>query len=287
MSCVGTAGTTRLSAGGTDDLDGGDGDDLIYSGDADTDEVAIISIGSSVTLTVDAMGVTATLTVTLQRPFATTVTVDYATVNGTAVAGVDYVATSGQLVLRRNQRNIVITLIDKAACPTATRCSQCSCRIRFAVSSALGNWMSPLRTTSTGWRLVRRPATDSQVKDIVPDYQVVRAVHTVLAHPTNADILYIGGTNGGIWRTSDATSASPTWTPLTDDLTSQSIGAMTFDLGNPNRILAGIGRFSSFGRAGGNLDGLLLSQNGGTTWSQITDPILVGQNISGVVMRAT
>jgi Ca2+-binding RTX toxin-like protein len=106
---------TIVGGGGTDDLDGGEGDDLIYSGDAATDEFAIISVNSSVALAVDAAGVTtATLTVSLQRPFATAVTVDYATVNGTAVAGVDYVATSGQLVFLPGvtSQNIVVALID-------------------------------------------------------------------------------------------------------------------------------------------------------------------------------
>ena len=278
---------TLVGGGGADDLDGGDGDDLIYSGDASTDEFAIISINSSVTLTVDAMGVTtATLTVSLQRAFATTVTVDYATVNGTAVAGVDYVATSGQLVFlpRVTSQNIVVTLIDNGF-PDGDKVF--SVQLSNPLRGVIGiGQLNVTITNNIDWMAAGpAPNTNGQVENIVPDDQVVGAVHTVLAHPTNADILYIGATNGGIWRTSNATSTSPTWTPLTDDLTSQSIGAMTFDLNNPDRILAGIGRYSSFGGAGGSRDGLLLTQNGGTTWSQITDPILVGQNISGVVMQ--
>ena len=51
------------------------------------------------------------------------------------------------------------------------------------------------------------------------------------------------------------------------------------------KILAGIGRYSSFGLIGDELNGLLLSEDGGDTWVEITDPLLVGNNISGVAVR--
>ena len=55
---------------------------------------------------------------------------------------------------------------------------------------------------------------------------VIGALHTVLAHPSDPDILYTGSVNGGIWKTGNATDAHPTWTPLTDFEDSLSIGAM-------------------------------------------------------------
>ncbi len=69
----------------------------------------------------DAPGVrTAVFTVTLDNPSGRTVTVNYATANGTAVAGGDYDAISGTLtfdpndaiVLQRTQRTITVTLIE-------------------------------------------------------------------------------------------------------------------------------------------------------------------------------
>jgi hypothetical protein len=35
-----------------------------------------------------------------------------------------------------------------------------------------------------------------------PNKRVTGAIHTILAHPTNPDILYIGAVNGGVWKTS-------------------------------------------------------------------------------------
>src|SRR5262249_61664228 len=86
-----------------------------------------------------------------------------------------------------------------------------------------------------------------------PPNEVSGAIHTVVAHPTNPDILYIGAVNGGIWKTTNATDARPKWVQLTDPQISLSIGAMDLDPLDPTAqtLVAGIGRFSSFGRRGG------------------------------------
>jgi uncharacterized repeat protein (TIGR01451 family) len=130
------------------------------------------------------------------------------------------------------------------------------------------------------------PTRNGQVENIIPNNEVVGAIHTVAAHPTDSNILYVGAVNGGVWRTSNATTTSPTWTPLTDNFPSLSIGALEFDPTDAtNRtIVAGIGRYSSFGRSGGPLTGLLRTTDGGDNWAQISHPLLV-QNISGVAAR--
>ncbi|HWB07900.1 MAG TPA: choice-of-anchor L domain-containing protein [Pirellulales bacterium] len=121
---------------------------------------------------------------------------------------------------------------------------------------------------------------------------VVGEIKTVLTVPTNPNIIYVGTVNGGIWKTTNGTSADPTWTALTDNLPSLSIGAMQFDPGDPtfNTIIAGIGAFSSFNNAGGTLSGLIETTNGGQSWSVVTPSISspatpVGLNISGVSER--
>jgi len=128
-------------------------------------------------------------------------------------------------------------------------------------------------------------ASDGQVENISPNDEVVGAAHVVLAHPTNADVLYLGATNGGVWRTDNATAANPTWVPLTDGLPSSSIGAMTFDASDSsgNTVYVGIGRFSSFGRTGGDRIGVARTTDAGATW-EILDGggTLSGANISGI-----
>jgi len=130
---------------------------------------------------------------------------------------------------------------------------------------------------------------NGQVENVTPNFEVVGAIHTVAAHPTDANILYVGGVNSGIWRTGNATAASPHWTPLTDNFPSLSIGALEFDpTDTTNRtLIAGIGRFSSFGRSGGPLAGILRTTDGGDNWAQISHPVVANQNISGVAARGS
>src|SRR5262249_40613950 len=117
--------------------------------------------------------------------------------------------------------------------------------------------------------------------------EVVGAIHAVAAHPSDPNILYVGGVNSGIWRTGNATAASPNWTPLTDNFPSLSIGALEFDPTDPTRrtLVAGIGRFSSFGQNGGPLTGILRTTDGGDNWARISNSVLMNQNISGIAAR--
>ena len=123
-----------------------------------------------------------------------------------------------------------------------------------------------------------------------PPNEVSGAIHTMAPHPTNATILYIGAVNGGIWKTTNATDARPIWTQLTDPQVSLSIGAMDLDPidTTAQTIVAGIGRFSSFGRRGGPRTGLLRTADGGATWTTLNGGgVLTGKNISGVALRGT
>lgn len=131
------------------------------------------------------------------------------------------------------------------------------------------------------------PNTLGQVENI-DDGEVVGAIKAVAAHPTDPNIVYVGAVNGGIWRTTNGMSVNPAWERQTDGQGSQSIGAIEFDpTDSTNRTLvAGNGRFSSFGRDGGALSGLLRTTNGGTTWTTINGSgTLNDLNISGVAPR--
>ncbi|MBO0861361.1 MAG: RTX toxin [Chloracidobacterium sp.] len=133
------------------------------------------------------------------------------------------------------------------------------------------------------------PSQNGQVENITPNNEVVGAIQALAPHPTDANILYVGGVNGGVWRTSNAKAASPAWTPLTDNFPSLSIGALEFDPtdATSRTLVAGIGRFSSFSRIGGQLTGILRTTDGGDNWTQISPDILNNQNISGVAARGS
>lgn len=132
------------------------------------------------------------------------------------------------------------------------------------------------------------PATGGQVEGIT-NREVAGAVNAIAVHPTNADILYAGAVNGGIWRTTNATNASPTWTRLTDNQASLSVGALEFDPTDAARqtLLAGMARTSSLGGRGGELIGLLRTTDGGSSWSTLagTGVTLAGRQVRGVAAR--
>ncbi len=131
------------------------------------------------------------------------------------------------------------------------------------------------------------PITGGQVENLTDDH-VTGAVEVVVPHPTNADVLWIGAVNGGIWRTDNATAASPTWTALGDSQPSTTVGALRLDPTDgtdPRTLVAGFGRTSAFGGRGGARSGLIRSTDDGATWSALAGFAGTSRNISGVAPR--
>src|SRR4051812_44022612 len=64
------------------------------------------------------------------------------------------------------------------------------------------------------------PMTGGQVVLPTPNDTVSGAVSRLAPDPGNANVLYVGAANGGVWKTTNALATRPTWTPLTDQFTS-------------------------------------------------------------------
>ncbi len=151
--------------------------------------------------------------------------------------------------------------------------------------------LAPSRVVNAGGIWTSRgpaPTQSAQVR-VPPDNEVCGAIHAIAAHPTNADILYVGAVNGGVWRTTNATAARPTWVALTSSLPSQSIGAVAFDPTDAGRqtLLVGTGRWSNFAQRGDDEIGVYRSVNGGSSWSQLGANTLLGQKLISVVARGS
>src|SRR5206468_3924151 len=41
-------------------------------------------------------------------------------------------------------------------------------------------------------------------------------IDAIAAHPTDANTVYVAAAGGGVWKTTNATAANPSWVPLTD-----------------------------------------------------------------------
>jgi hypothetical protein len=131
-----------------------------------------------------------------------------------------------------------------------------------------------------------------QSGDAPPNGTVGGAVQAILLDPAlGAQTMFIGGVNGGIWRT---TNGGASWTPLTDNRASLSIASLALDPTDPTgkTVIAGVGITSNggwnnfntgneFGR-GGARTGLLYSNDGGNTWSTLGAASLTGQSVIGV-----
>ena len=97
---------------------------------------------------------------------------------------------------------------------------------------------------------------------------------TIVPHPTNSSVLYVGFAGGGLWRCNNATltnSSDWVWEPLTDGLPgggNQSVGAAALDPDDPNKVYMSLGDMMSGSAPRGTAHGrgFYISQNGGATW---------------------
>ncbi len=104
-------------------------------------------------------------------------------------------------------------------------------------------------------------------------------VTAVAVDPSNSQHLLIGSAAGGIWESLDT---GATWAPRTDGQRTLSIGALAFDRGNPSNVYAGTGEGNSeYGYLG---QGVLRSQDGGSTWTLLASDFFVGQGFYRLVV---
>ncbi len=133
-----------------------------------------------------------------------------------------------------------------------------------AKAAAAAQWtpIGPSVTTSGAWGRVSGRIT------------------SIIVHPANPNIVYIGGAQGGVWRTTDNGAS---WTPLTDDQPSLALGALAFDPNNPNVIYAGTGE-QNFSLDSYEGNGVLKSVNGGVTWSVLGAATFARQTIGRIAV---
>jgi len=90
---------------------------------------------------------------------------------------------------------------------------------------------------------------------------------TILPHPTNADIVYVLTSGGGLWRTNNWNAPETNWSVLTDDLPTTGGGSVAFGR-NPNTLYLGLGDPYDQILVGG---AMTKSTNGGVSWSPIIE----------------
>ena len=92
-------------------------------------------------------------------------------------------------------------------------------------------------------------------------------IRSIVIHPTNTDLMWIGGVSGGIWRSEDGGGF---WYPINDFLPTLAIGCMTMHPSNPNIMFVGTGEMDGSGDFMPGA-GIFKSTDGGWNWRQIPD----------------
>ena len=112
----------------------------------------------------------------------------------------------------------------------------------------------------------------------------VGAVEAIAVDPTNANHVFIGTVNGGIWETGEVSNGKPSWTTTSDQLPSLAISAIAINPVNTSLIYAGTGNFSSaIGESTAPAVGLYRSLNGGTTWANVGFDTFQGLRIRSII----
>ncbi len=114
-----------------------------------------------------------------------------------------------------------------------------------------------------------------------------RATAIAVAPNCNASscTVFIGAAGGGVWKTSNATGPTPSWTPANTGIPSNAIGSIAFDPSNPAVIYVGTGEpnGSSDSEAG---VGLYRSTDGGSSWSLVAGSAAVatGRSVGAIAV---
>jgi hypothetical protein len=173
--------------------------------------------------------------------------------------------------------------------------------IGIVVFAALASMSSALAQVEVNQTFVSvGPGPSTGPRDVVasgdnpPNGTVTGAVQSIVTSPTDPNTYYIGTPGGGVWVTHNAGAS---WTALTDNQASLSIASLAIDPTNASTLVAGTGLTSNgevcrsggnncfFTSTGGLRTGLLLSSNGGTSWTSVGAATFSGQSVDAVTVH--
>lgn len=153
-----------------------------------------------------------------------------------------------------------------------------------------GAFQAAVREYRTRWPVIRPagldPRSDTAWVPLGPgnipelSIQSTGRLTAIAVHPTNPNVIYVGGAQGGVWKT---TNGGANWTPLTDRECSLAMGWIVLDPVDPDIVYAATGEqhFSGDSYYG---CGVLRSTDGGATWTQLgADVFDVATTTSGGV----
>jgi photosystem II stability/assembly factor-like uncharacterized protein len=108
-------------------------------------------------------------------------------------------------------------------------------------------------------------------------------ISAIAASRVNANLYYVAGADGGVWKTTDAGGH---WASVTDSAETSAMGALALDPVNESIVYAGTGEanFANHSRYG---LGLLKSTDAGATWTLLGNSVFGGRCFSRIVIDPT
>ena len=130
---------------------------------------------------------------------------------------------------------------------------------------------APLTSANGSWSFVG--PSSSTLNNPDADINGIGRIDRIAFHPTNSNIIYIGATSGGLWKTTDG---GTTWSSLSDYIPSLGISGIVIDHSDYNTIYVLTGDGDSdvatyFVTLSGYIRksvGVLVSHDGGVNWEE-------------------
>lgn len=119
-------------------------------------------------------------------------------------------------------------------------------------------------SAATGWRAIGPSPTLSHYSNIG---QVSGRINAIAVSPANSRVVLVGGSTGGIWRSTDSGNS---FTPVSDNQADLAVGSIVFSRSNPAIVYAGMGD-TKVGYLG---TGILKSTDEGVTWRRVSNSSL-------------
>jgi photosystem II stability/assembly factor-like uncharacterized protein len=99
-------------------------------------------------------------------------------------------------------------------------------------------------------------------------------INAVAVSPSNPQLILVGASTGGVWRSTDG---GQTFAPASDDQVDLAVGAIAFAPSDSSTVYAGMGDNDN-GYVG---TGVLKSTDGGQTWARVSNSTLPAQAVTG------
>jgi len=139
-------------------------------------------------------------------------------------------------------------------------------------------------------RLEELQERDSRLWTLEGPKNIGGRINTIAVHPSNSNIIMVGTTLGGIYKT---TNNGSTWYPVFDQNIHLSVSSIVYDRNNPNVVWAGSGD-KNMGGNSYNGNGIYKSTDGGETWmykglanAKTINDIIIHPSNSNIIFAAT